>query len=89
MTDAERLTYTDEPEMLALIRAIHSHEFQITTMTGTNKGAPERTEEQWLERAAELIEEYTERLRRDDIRELLRRVDSGEVELAVTGEAVE
>lgn len=83
MTDHERTQYADDPVMLALIVAIRAHEFQTALMTGWVKAAPERSREEWLQRAAEIIEEYTERLRRDDIRDLLQRVDSGDVELVV------
>lgn len=75
--------------MLALIRAVRAHEFQEETMGGLIKAAPERTEEEWLRRAATLIEEFTERLRRDDIRDLLWRVESGYVELMIAEEAGE
>ena len=74
--------------MLDLIRAIRAHEFQTSIMTGTIKTTAERTREEWLQRTAELIEEYTERLRRDDIRVLLKRVESGDLELVVAEEAV-
>jgi len=39
-------------------------------MTGVIKAAPERSHEQWLKRTAEIIEEQSERLRRDGIRDL-------------------
>lgn len=84
MTDDEREQYADDPAMLALIVAIRAHEFQNALMGGVIKAAPERTREEWLQRAAEIIEEYTERLRRDDIRDLLGRVESGDVELVIT-----
>lgn len=81
MTDHERHLNADEPEMLAIIRAVRAHEFQGGIMSGVFTAAPERNREQWLQRAAELVEEYTEKLRRDDIRDLLSRVESGEVEM--------
>jgi hypothetical protein len=89
MTDSERNLYADDPAMLSLIQAIRAHEFQTSLMTGVIRAAPERTREEWLHRAAELIEEYTEELRRDDIRDLLGRVDSGDVELVVDQGSVE
>jgi len=89
MTDHERQQYADEPEMLALIQAVRSHEFQRSIMYGVFGAAPARSREEYLQRAAELIEQFTERLRREDIQDLLRRVDSGEVELMIPEEAVE
>jgi hypothetical protein len=83
MTDNERKQYDDDPSMLALIQAIRAHEFQNALMGGVIKAAPERSRDEWLLRAAELIEEYTEQVRRDDIRDLLGRVESGEVELVI------
>lgn len=89
MTDHERHQYADDPSMLALIQAIRAHDFQTALMNGVIKAAPERTKEEWLRRAAELIEEMTETLRREDIRDLLRRVESGDVELVVGEDGVE
>lgn len=84
MTDREQQQYADDPPMLALIGAIRAHDFQNAFMTGVIKTAPERSRDEWLRRAAELIEEYTEQVRRDDIRDLLGRVESGDVELVVS-----
>lgn len=89
MTDHERQLYADEPEMLALIRVVRAHEFQRTMMTGMIKAEPERTKEQWLECAAAIIEACSERLRREDIRDLLTRVQSGDVELLVAEDGAE
>lgn len=52
MTDHEREIYADVPEMLALIGAIRAYEFQSSIMTGVIKAAPERTREEWLQRAS-------------------------------------
>jgi hypothetical protein len=89
MTDEERQQYDDETEMQVLIQAVRAHEFQRSIMTGVIKASPERSREEWLQRAADLIEEYTERLRRDDIHDLLARVQSGDVELVVAGDGGE
>lgn len=89
MTDHERTQYADDPAMLALIVAIRAHEFQNALMGGVIKAAPERSKEEWLRTATEVIEEYTERLRRDDIRDLLGRVESGDVELVVAEDRAE
>lgn len=85
MTENERAQYADDPAMLVLIEAIRAHEFQNSIMRGVFRAAPERSRDEWLERAAELIEECTERLRRDDIRDLLARVQRGDVEFELAG----
>ena len=43
MTDTERHQYADDPEMLALIQAIRTHEFQTLIMIDLITGTPERT----------------------------------------------
>lgn len=81
MTERDMKRYADQPEMMALIQAVRAHDYQTAIMTGVIKAAPERTREQWFRCAAELIEELTDQLRREDIHELLRSVESGEVEM--------
>lgn len=56
MTDHERQQYADDPSMLALIGAMRALEFKTSFMTGVIRAAPERSREEWLQRAAELIE---------------------------------
>jgi acyl-CoA reductase-like NAD-dependent aldehyde dehydrogenase len=89
MIDNERQHYAADPAMLALIQAVRAHEFHTDLMSGVFRAAPERSREEWLQRAAEIIEEHTERLRRDDIRDLLARVESGDVELVGAVDGVE
>lgn len=52
-------------------------------------GGETLNEEELLIRAAEIIEEHTERLRRDDIRDLLARVQSGDVQIMVAEDGAE
>lgn len=89
MTNHDRQQSGDEPEIHALIQAVRAQDFQRAIMTGVIKESPERSRKDWLRCATEIIEEYTERLRREDIRDLLTRVQSGDVELVVAEEGDE
>jgi hypothetical protein len=89
MTEHEMKRYADQPEMMALIQAVLLYDLQSEVMDGEVRSSPKRTMEEWLIRAAEIISAFTERQRKDDIRELLKRVETGDVELVFDGEEVD